>query len=458
MIEILLAHQIEVRELATGAEIGGQTFDPAWSWIVPTDQPQYRLARSLFERRTEFEDATFYDISAWTLPLAFGADNAEVDRRSVAGLLGDAVEAAEFPAGAYSADPQAYAYAFDWDGYYAPRALHRLQEAGFRARVATHRFQAETAEGVRDFDYGTIIVPTGGQEESERPLDEVLAEIAAEDGVDVRAVLSGLTPVGVDLGSPNVRPLAPVRVLMLVGPGVSSYEAGETWYLLDHRFGIPVTMVEIDQLERVALESYTHLLMVGGRYSEMEEGATDTVRDWVGDGGVLVASKHAAVWAEEEILGREDDEESPGGGEAADQETEDRAYVDYEQERAVELLSGAIFEVELDTTHPMAFGYRNSRLPVFRNSTLSLDGGDNPYEVVARYSNDPLLGGYVSRDNLEEVSGAAAVMASRLGGGTVIRMIDNSSFRAFWYGNSKLYLNAIFFGSVVKQTSSPADW
>ncbi len=460
MIEILLAHQIEVRKMATGVEIDGVTFDPAWSWVVPTVQPQYRLARSLFERRTEFVDSTFYDVSAWTLPLAFGADNASLDRRGVSGLLGEAVVNAQFPAGRFTADTEAYAYVFDWDGYYAPRTLHRLQQEGYRARVATKPFQALTAAGSRDFGYGTIVVPTGNREGA-RPLEEVLAEAARLDGVDVWSVQSGLTPVGVDLGSPSVRPLEPVHLLLVVGPGVSSYEAGEVWYLLDHRFGIPVALVEMARLSQVDLPDYTHVLMVGGSYSEMEDSTVEALRGWVSGGGVLVASKQAAVWAEEEILGRDEDDgeaKSPGEAGQGDRDESQPRYVDYEQDQAVELISGAIFEVELDTTHPMAFGYRQLRLPVFRNSTLMLDGGDDPYEVVARYTDEPLLAGYVSQNKLEQISGAATVIASRHGAGTVVRMVDDSNFRAIWYGTSKLYLNAVFFGSIVKPTSSPTDW
>jgi hypothetical protein len=326
--------------------------------------------------------------------------------------------------------------------------------------VATKPFQARTASGSRDFGYGTIIVPAAN-EVGERPLEEILEEAARLDGIDIWSVRSGLTPVGVDLGSPSVRPLEPSRLLLVVGPGVSGYEAGEVWYLLDHRFGIPVALVEMGSLSQVDLPGYTHVLMVGGSYSEMEDSVVEALRGWVSGGGVLVASKQAAVWAEEKILGRDEDNgevepaAKPGNGDRDDNE---HLYIDYEQDRAVELLSGAIFEVQLDTTHPMAFGYRQARLPVFRNSTLLLDGGDDPYEVVARYTDEPLLAGYASRDKVELVSGAAAVIASRLGAGTVVRMVDNSNFRAFWYGTSKLYLNAVFFGPIVKQTSSPTDW
>jgi len=464
MVDILRRHQIEVYSLAEGLERDGKTFDPAWSWWVPTEQPQYLLAKALFERRTEFEDSIFYDISTWTLPLAFGAASTEVDRRALSQvMIGDQLDGPVDAAGRFAPDDESYAYVFEWDGYYAPRSLNRLLEAGYRPRVATRPFQAETPDGGRDFNYGSIIVPLGAQDDTEG-LIELLETAAREDGVDIWSVRSGLTPEGVDLGSPNVRPLEPIRPLLVVGGGASSYEAGEAWYLLDHRFGITLSLVELEALGRIDLDDYTHVLMVAGRYGDIGEGETEALDRWVRGGGVLVASKSAAVWAEEAILGMgEDDEDESEGGEAESEASdspsaERHSYVDYEQERAVELLSGAIFEVELDPSHPMAFGYRDGRLPVFRNSTLTLRPAENPYEVVARYTEAPLLSGYVSSDKLEEISGTDALVATRLGSGTVIRIADNPNFRGFWYGTSKLYLNPIFFGSVVKQTSSPAHW
>ena len=379
-------------------------------------------------------------------------------------LLGERFEGPIDSRGRFEADNESYAYAFEWDSYYAPRALNRLLEGEFRPRVATRPFRGETPKGIRDFAFGTIVVPLGTQDDVDG-LTDLLATIAREDGVDVWSLRSGLTPDGVDLGSPNVLPLEPIRPLLVVGGGASSYEAGEAWYLLDHRFGITVSLVEMDALGHIDLDDYTHVLMVAGRYDGIDESETEALANWVRGGGVLVASKSAAVWAEEAILGMGEDEDDEGGEQRSDAEApepppaaERRSYVDYEQERAVEFLSGAIFEVELDPSHPMAFGYRDERLPVFRNSTLTLLPTDNPYEVVARYTENPLLSGYVSDDNLSEIAGTDALVATRLGGGAVIRMADNPNFRGFWYGTSKLYLNPIFFGSVIKQTSSPAHW
>ena len=74
---------------------------------------------------------------------------------------------------------------------------------------------------------------------------------------------------------------------------------------------------------------------------------------------------------------------------------------------------------------------------------------------MARYTKTPLLSGFISDENMPKVQGTPAMVAQRLGRGAVIRMVDNPSFRGFWYGTNKLYLNAIFFGDTLDRTSAP---
>ena len=469
LVELLRGHSIEVHRLGRGVEADGVSHDPAWSWIVPTAQPQYRLVKALFETQTEFEDSTFYDISTWTLPLAFGTQWTRLSRSAMRDdHLGPQITAAVPLEGRFEPDPEAYAYLFEWHAYFAPRALYRLLESDLHPRVTTEPFEivpgdGSSGVGPRELDRGTIVVPVDGGRREE--LETVLARVAAEDGVRVWSTRSGLTPSGVDLGSPSIRPLEPLRPMIVSGKGVSSYEVGETWYLLDHRFGIEVSLVESDAIGSVDLGDYTHVLMVDGDYDDWEEEPVAALRRWVSDGGVLVASKRAAVWAQDRLLHEDDGEAgsasaATSGGEAEVAEVEEtrRSYADYEHDRAAELVSGAIFEVELDLTHPIAYGYPSERLPVFRNSTHLLETAENPYEQVALYSGEPWLSGYVSEGKLAEIPGTVAVRASRLGSGTVVALIDNPNFRAFWYGTSKLYLNALFFGPIVESTSPPSDW
>ena len=475
MLEILTGHRIEVYSLAEEVELAGRTYEPGSAFVVPVQQPQYRLVECLFERRTEFAETTFYDVSAWTLPLAFGATYGALGKKEYdGGLLGTKLGSPSFPRGAPPGDSTAYAYLFDWNGYYAPRALYRLLRAGVRARVATLPFEAETGRGRRAFDHGTIVVPTGPQQDTDADLADLMGEIAERDGIDVFRVPTGLTASGVDLGSPKVRPLEEPKPLLVVGRGVSGYEAGEVWQLLDHRFDIPLPLVELDRFDQTDLRDYTHLLLVDGDYSTLEEPAVESLRRWVGQGGTVVATKRAAEWAGESLLKPEEpesagpapDEEPTEEGKAEAPEGEEQpeepgrperaVYAEFEKERAAQLVTGAILAVDLDTTHPVAFGFRAAEeLPVFRNSTLLLEPSENQYENVALYADPPLRSGYVSQENLDKLRGTAAVIATRVGDGAVVRIIDNPNFRAFWYGTNKLYLNAIFFGPVIKRTSLP---
>lgn len=455
LAKILRGHDIELRELTRPVEVGGRRFEPGEAYAVPLEQRQYRLVRTLFETVTTFEDTTFYDVSTWTLPLAFGLPKAALDGRR-ADALGSEITELPPPQGTVVGVEEPVAWVFEWSEYYAPRALARLLEAGAAARVATRPFEAETGEGRRSFDYGTVVVPAAFQRLPTERVRGLLETAALEDGVDVYALPSGLTPDGVDLGSPSVRPLELPRPLLVIGEGVSTYEAGEMWHLLDHRFRLEVTLVPRNDLGEVDLSRYTHVILVDGDYEPWPDPVRESLDRWLKGGGTLVATRRAAAWAEQTMLGRESEPSQP---EAPDAESPLRApYADYDRDRGAQLVSGTILEVELDLSHPLAYGLSSDTLPVFRSSTRVLAPSANPYENVALYSDDPLLSGYISAENLARLRGSAAVLGHRVGDGVVILLTDNPTFRGFWYGTQKLVLSSLFFGPVIRRTSAPETW
>jgi hypothetical protein len=457
-VELLRRHRIEVYEL--GAEIDdGPDGDRAW--VVPVRQRQYRLVRALFEKRLDFQDKTFYDVSTWTAPLAFDLEVKEIRRQGWSeDLLGERVETPAFPAGSFAASPEAYAYAFEWGGYYAPRTLYSLQQRGVRARVALLPLTAVTAAGERALERGTVIVPVLAQGLPRADLEELLAELAERDGIAVHTVTSGLTPAGPDLGGASVEVLEMPRPALVVGRGLSTYAAGEIWHLLDHHFGIALSLLEADGLVDVDLDRYTHLVLADGNPGEALLPVTEKIGRWVQGGGVLVAMQGAAGWAEKQVLRPADGPPAPpadasaSGGEPAPP-VQRLVYADHSDDRAAQRISGAIFTVELDLTHPLAFGYRRETLPVFRNATEVLEPVDDPYATVAVYSDAPLQSGYVSPENYAKIQGSPAVVAERHGAGAVVRMVDDPNHRAFWYGTHKLFLNSLFFGSILDNTSRP---
>ncbi len=476
LVELLLAHGIRVHELARAIETGGRRFEPGGAFVVPVEQEQYRLLRALFERRTEFADTTFYDVSAWTLPLAFGARDAALRGRAWdPRLLGKPVESAAPPPGTLSGPVErAYAYVFDWDPEDAPRALYRLLDAELRVRAARQPFELTVGSASRAFRHGAIVGPVGILEpERVYRLHQLVAELVAQEGVDVTVATTGLTPSGIDLGSPGLLPLARPRPLLVAGRGVSGYEAGEVWHLLDRRYGIELSMVEPDRLRRTPLDRYTHLLLVDGTYASLDDKTVASIGRWVEAGGTVVATRRAAVWAGKHLLAAappEREAETPEAPEEPEPDTEpvpgpgpagaaapDRpaplgVYADFERERDAQRISGAIFEVQIDGTHPLAWGYREPRLAVFRSGVHRLEPGPDPFETVAVYTGAPRLAGYASAENLERLAGSPAVIATRRQRGVVIRIADNPNFRGFWRGTERLYLNALFFGPLVKST------
>ncbi len=459
---ILDQHNIRVHRLGRDLDADGAS-TPAFSadqaLVVPLVQPQFRLIRALFETRTSWDDNTFYDVSSWTLPLAFnlsvrGLGAVEYDR----GLLGPVWAARPNPAAgldraAGSAGQDAVAWVFEWHDYAAPRALQILLEGGVRARVSTKSFSTATSRGVREFALGSVVIAAGTQELDPGKLNKLLHQ-AAQTGVHIHAATSGLTPDGVDLGSGSFRTLDDPKPLMLVGSRVSSYEAGEVWHLLDQRLGLTLTMAEKDGFGRLDLARYTHLILVNGAASGFDETETGKIRDWVRGGGVLIATKSAATWAAKELLqaieAEADTKEEADNAE--DAEEAPPAYADYEEMRAVDRIAGTIFQTRLDLTHPLCFGFTGDHLPVFRNSTAVLAPGNDPFAMPVRYSKEPLLSGYASDKRVAEVAETPAVRAERLGSGSVICMIDNPNFRGVWYGTNKLFSNALYFGKAIKRT------
>lgn len=445
MAEMLKRHEIEVYELASDLSASGKEFKEGLAYVVPTDQPQFKLITAIFERTTEFTDSLFYDVSAWTMPYAFNLPFAEIPPRGYnPNILGTAFDGMMKNNGKVVGNKSNYAYAFEWDEYYTPRALYRLQKAGVRTRVASLPFSSVTQEGQKMFDYGSILVPLGIQND-QAIVHEIVRTIAKEDGIKVYALSTGLSTGGIDLGSNNFANLDKPEVAILGGDGVSSSEVGEAWHLFDQRYHMPLTILDIGDFGRADLDRYNVIVMAGGRYNDLSTGEVDAIKAWVRSGGVLIPFKSALNWAKQQGLANVEyvDRESD------DEDVETRPYAKQGSDSGARVIGGSIFHTKIDLTHPLGYGFNSEDLTVFRNSTTFIEKGKNPYSTPVYYTDSPLASGYISDDNLETIKNTAAVVVSRYGGGKVIAMTDDPNFRAFWYGTNKLFANAIFFGQTI---------
>ena len=442
-VELLERHQIEVFRLAGKVEVDGVSFPAEGSYVVPFEQEQYRLIRAIFETGREFQDSLFYDVSSWTLPFAFGLQYAALDKKQYSstqlGEPGLGLPAAAEPA--YSE----YAYLFRWDDYLAPAALYALQQAGLRARVATEPFR--TSEGV-SFDRGAILVPVQGQPLNPAMLHRRIVEISRMAHLAVVAMPGGFVPEGIDLGSPSFRALSQPRVALLVGDGVTPYDAGEIWHLLDQRYRMPVALLEAGDLHRTELDRYNVVLLPDGNYRSVEPAGENKLREWVEGGGTLIACRDAVAWAIAKKIGYAQLRKP-----AEEKDPPARPYGDLVADRGAQVIGGAIAQVRIDRTHPLAYGYAQSDLAVFRKGAVFLEHTRNPYANPAVYADSPVLSGYLSAGNEALLRGSAAMVCSGQGKGRVIYLTDDPCFRAFWYGTDKVLANAVFFGGLLQAES-----
>ena len=449
LAELLRRHKVDLYDLKMDITVDDETFKSGSSYVIPSDQKQYRFVKALFERRTTFSDSLFYDVSAWTMPYAFNLPFAELEGRDYSeNLLGNKVDGLpEFPNGEVVGGKSDYAYVFEWDEYYSPRAVNRLLDAGVRVKVASKPFTGVTADGTHKFDYGTILVPLGPQSVDQDKIHKLVQQAADEDGLTVYSVGTGLTPSGIDLGSGSFEDLEKPSVAVLSGDGASSYEVGEVWHLLDQRFDMPPTLFPMDRIEGADLSRYNVIVMVNGGYDDLSDRTIEKVKRWTQEGGTLITTKYANNWAERnglaniEYLNEEESEE--------EQQVTPKPYADMSKDRGAQYIGGTIFDTKLDLTHPLGYGYNDEDLTVFRNSTLFVKKAENPYATPLYYTENPLASGYISDENLEKLSGTAAVVVTDVGSGRVISMTDNPNFRAFWFGTNKLFMNAIFFGQTI---------
>ncbi|HEX6134874.1 MAG TPA: hypothetical protein VFZ24_12980, partial [Longimicrobiales bacterium] len=280
---------------------------------------------------------------------------------------------------------------------------------------------------------------------------ELVQEAARQAGVRVQSTATGYSASGADLGSGSFRPLTEPRVLMPIGDGVSAYEAGQLWHLLDTKFAIPMTKVDLADFGGADLSRYDVIVLPSGNYGTISGARLDDLRRWLRAGGTLIALRTAAQWA----VANELTPNTESADSADPIEHGRRDFADADAIRGAQAIGGSIWLADLDTTHPLGFGYHRRELPVWRDHSILLAPSRNPYSTVARLTDEPRLSGYVSARNLERLRGSPSVIVDQLGRGSVILLLDNPTFRGYWYGTNRLFLNALFFGRHVSVPPAP---
>lgn len=447
---------IEIHEPATGARVAPDEFlgyrtgkaderppSLAGCWLIPGDQPRGALVRAVFERSTIVEEPETYDITGWSIPVAWGLDAWTIERdvRSSPVSL-DALRAPAAPAEAGSV-----AAIIDSGQHNFPRAVGALVRRGCFARVAGAPF---TIDG-RAFPAGSLIV----HRIRNAGTIDALAEECRSLGVAVAGADHAVTTEGHVLGADdNARFVLP-SVLLLRDEPTSAYSYGQLWQLLDLETDLPHTAVNTHDLGRIDLDDYNVIVVphLSGNLSDaLGESAVEAVSDWISGGGTLVAIGSAGDWAAERFLGEPDDkpdkpDKASDDDDADDDDPENRdlSWSDRKDRDQGRNIPGALLSATVDAGHPLSAGVRDWVGVIKRGDRVAPLRADG--QAIARFDSDsPVIGGVISDEKTEEIAGKPFATRHRVGSGAVVCFSDDVTIRGFAHAPVRLILNAITLG------------
>ena len=439
---LLLQHGIETQHLSNDMTLDDKTYEKGKAFVVHSDQAQYLMVKTFFEPVTEFHDSVFYDASSWTVALAFGMPYARNTRKVSSGAD---LSMEDLETESRSIPRAKYAYLIEWSDYLAPKALYHLLKSEVNVKSAFQPFGTVVNGQEMTFGYGSLMIPVADQSLSAAELNRVVNEAANTANIDVHVATSGFSVNGPDMGSGSFRTVEMPKVAMLIGDGTSSTEVGEIWHVLDTRYDMPVTKVDVGDFGNLPLERYNTLIIASTFGGGLNERQVARIKTWTSSGGTLILQRSAVSWGIRNKLINEKTITAP----KPDKDSLPERY-NYEESRnrsGSRRVGGVVFSADMDISHPLGFGYRDRKLHVYRNHNIMIKPSQSAVNTVVQISKETQVDGYVHPETLKMIQGSASTLVSRVGRGKAICLIDNPNFRGFWYGTNRLFLNSVFFGN-----------
>ncbi|MGB5781691.1 MAG: M14 family metallopeptidase [Eudoraea sp.] len=399
------------------------------SLIISTNQTRGTLVKVLFEPNARLSDSLTYDITAWSLPYAYGLD--AIASESLVSKTSKKEDLSKKEV----LSTNTYAFLTDWNGMDDARFLAELLQKKIRVRQAQKAF---TLEGNR-YESGSLII-TKADNDGRKNFTKILSEAAEKHHKSLTAVSSGFVDDGKDFGSRYVLMIPAVKVAVLAGEPTSTLRFGEIWHFFEQQLHYPVTVLDENYINGVDLSNYEVLILPGGTGYErfMDTLMLSRLKEWVGQGGRLIVMGKAIASLDGEdgfdISAREEEKDST--------ENLVQPYENLQREEIKNDITGAIFKTKVDATHPLAFGYKDAyfSLKLSSDSYDYLESG-----TVAYISKDTLpIAGFAGSEAQKKMAKSLVFGVEKHGKGQVVYMVDNPLFRGFWENGKLFFVNAIF--------------
>jgi len=398
--------------------------------VINAYQPKAVLLNVLLEPRTFLADSNTYDITAWSLPYAYGLR---------AFGLKESVKPEETKPIMETTEPgvtkgEAYAYVAPWRSVYGVKFLAELYKKGVKVRCS----QAPFESGGQKFAPGSLIITRTGNNAGD--FDDKVITSAKNCHVMLSVLKSGFVDKGADLGSGVIKSLHPPKVLLISGEGSSSEAMGEIWHFFDQEINYPLTVVKYHDLNRERINDFDVIIFPDGSYDDLP---VEKLQNWVHDGGKLIAMENAvSILADKKgfsIKSIADKHDTS----SKNKDNLVKAYADRDHDAIRSNVPGAIYKVDMDNTHPLGFGLQKYYFTLKLNDALYNYLGDEGWNVGTIKKNG-YVEGFVGQKAKEKLKDGLLFGVQSSGRGSVVYLVDDPLFRSFWQNGKLLFSNAVF--------------
>lgn len=408
--------------------------------LVNVSQPKGVLAQTLFEPNPELADSVTYDITSWALPYAYGLEAYAVSKR-----LDAVTDYAVPPFNPNKTADNPMGYLVSWHATNHVQFLAALLKAKIRVRYARYPFSF----GQESYPAGSLIILRTGNEKI-TDFHQKITDCANRFQIKLRASQTGYVDQGRDFGSPEVKAIVAPKIALLSGERISSLNFGEAWYFIEQELDYPLSVLDLNQLQGADLSTYNVLIFPSGNYESLAAEGTQKLKEWISNGGKLIAIENSLDFFSKQKAFQL----ATSLNDAEKKEIEKRdslllmkemlsPYLSKERLDISSGLSGAVFEVKMDETHPLGYGTFGKY--------YSLKNQAKHYSYLKKGTNAGIIPsmdfhrtGFVGAKAKEQLPNSLAFGVEEIGKGEIIYMADNPLFRNFWENGKLIFGNALF--------------
>lgn len=405
-----------------------QFAEEGYHLAVSAFQPRAVMAKVLLEPKTVVTDSNTYDITAWSAAYAYGVKAYAVKEKL-------AVNANQTISNTVEAVNSNYGALIPYNTFYSAQVLAHLLKNNVKVRFAEKPFSYKNI----NYDRGTLIVLKTSNSSNWLT---VTNDACKKYSVQPVAVETGFMDKGADFGSPDIINIAAApKVMLVTGEQTSSLGAGEVWHYFEKQLDYPLTLINTTDLGRTNLKNYQVLILPDGSYRNITDKTTmEKLKDFVRSGGKIIALENAVAimaGADWGIKQKDDNKKSD-----KDEDTKLKKYGERVNDYLTNSIPGAIFKVNVDNTHPLAFGYPDYYYTLKQDNNIYayLTDGWN----VGTLGKDAYVTGFAGASAQSMLKHGLLMGVQEMGTGSIVYFTDDLLFRNFWENGKLLFANAVF--------------